>query len=314
MEKHIPNGVWPTMITPFTASNEVDYEALGQLIEWYIAQGVHGLFAVCQSSEMFYLSLEERVRVARFVKETAAGRVPVIASGHVSEGIEAQAEELRRIAETGVDAVVWVSNRLAGPDESDEMWLHRAQQLLDRIPDIPFGIYECPYPYKRLLTPQMLEWCADTGRFLFLKDTCCDLKQMAAKLDAVKGSRLQIFNANSATLLESLKMGAAGFSGVMANFHPDLYVRLTEKWRLEPAVAETIQSFVGAASLIELQMYPVNAKYHFQQRGVPLTLHCRSKDANAFGGNHRLEVEQLDTVYRLVKQQLSLADASVAGS
>lgn len=304
MEKHIPSGVWPTMITPFTASNEVDYEALQQLVEWYIAQGVHGLFAVCQSSEMFYLSLEERVRIARFVKETAAGRVPVIASGHISDGIEEQAEELRRMAETGVDAVVWVSNRLASPEEPDEIWVERAQQLLDRIPDVPFGIYECPYPYKRLLSPRMLKWCADTGRFLFLKDTCCDLNQMADKLDAVKGSRLQIFNANSATLLESLKIGAAGFSGVMANFHPDLYVRLTERWSMEPSAAETIQSFVGAASLIELQMYPVNAKYHLQQRGIPLTLHCRSKDANAFRGNQRLEVEQLDEVYRLVKEQL----------
>ncbi|MBD0378622.1 dihydrodipicolinate synthase family protein [Paenibacillus sedimenti] len=302
---NIPKGVWPTMVTPFTDAGEVDYGALEHLIEWYINQGVHGLFAVCQSSEMFYLTLEERLRIARFVTGQAAGRVPVIASGHISDSFEEQADELQRVAETGVQAVVLVSNRLAGPDESDEIWLGRVLQLIDRVPDVPLGIYECPYPYKKLLSPQLLKQCADTGRFAFLKDTCCDLRQIAAKIDAVKGTPLQIFNANSATLLASLRLGAAGFSGVMANFHPDMYVRLTERWREEPSTAETIQSFVGAASLVELQMYPVNAKYHLRSRGLPVSLHCRSKDAGAFRDNHKLEVEQLDALYRLVKRQLA---------
>lgn len=301
---NIPNGVWPTMLTPFTNSNEVDYGALGQLVEWYIAQGVHGLFAVCQSSEMFYLSLEERVGIARFVKEKAAGRVPVIASGHISDGFDEQVEELQRMASTGVDAVVLVSNRLAGPEESEEVWLNRAMQLLDRVPDVLFGIYECPFPYKRLMTPKLLKWCADTGRFGFLKDTSCDLTHISEKLDAVKGSPLKIFNANSATLLESLRLGAAGFSGVMANFHPELYVRLMEHWDLETNTAEMIQAFVGPASLIELQMYPVNAKYHLQKIGLLLAIHCRTRDSSAFRENQRFEVEQLGTLYHLFKQQL----------
>ncbi|BFT70984.1 dihydrodipicolinate synthase family protein [Paenibacillus sp. P36] len=304
MAMNIPKGVWPTMVTPFTNTGKVDYAALEQLIEWYIDQGVHGLFAVCQSSEMFYLTLEERVSLAQFVTSLAAGRVSVIASGHISEQFEEQVEELQRIAETGVQAVVLVSNRLAGPDESDEIWFERVLQLIDQVPNVPMGIYECPYPYKRLLSPQLLKQCADTGRFAFLKDTSCDVQQIAAKLEAVKGSSLQLFNANSATLLASLRLGASGFSGVMANFHPDLYVRLTECWDSEPAIAEMLQSFVGAASLIELQMYPVNAKYHLSKRGLPVSLHCRSKDAGAFRENHKLEVEQLDTVYRMLKKLL----------
>ncbi|WP_311198899.1 dihydrodipicolinate synthase family protein [Paenibacillus hexagrammi] len=165
---------------------------------------------------------------------------------------------------------------------------------------------KCPYPYKRLLTPQLLKKCADTGRFSFLKDTSCDLQQIAAKIEAVKGSPLQIFNANSATLLASLRLGAAGFSGVMANFHPDLYVRLTELWSTEQIHAETIQSFLGAASLVELQMYPVNAKYHLRTRGLPILLYCRSRDAGGFKNNHKHEVEQLDAMYRLVKQHLAV--------
>ena len=40
-------------------------------------------------------------------------------------------------------------------------------------PGVPLGIYECPAPYHRLLTPEMLAFCAGSGRFLFIKDTSC---------------------------------------------------------------------------------------------------------------------------------------------
>ena len=55
MRTEFPKGVYPVMLTPFTEDNKVDYESLGRLIEWYIDAGVAGLFAVCQSSEMFFL-------------------------------------------------------------------------------------------------------------------------------------------------------------------------------------------------------------------------------------------------------------------
>ena len=48
-----PGGVWPVMLTPFTVNDHVDYDGLDMLIEWYILQGVDGMFAVCQSSEIF---------------------------------------------------------------------------------------------------------------------------------------------------------------------------------------------------------------------------------------------------------------------
>ncbi|WP_028553035.1 dihydrodipicolinate synthase family protein [Paenibacillus sp. UNC451MF] len=298
----ISDGVWPTMITPFKLTGEVDYAALELLIEWYMDQGVHGLFAVCQSSEMFFLTLEERVRIARFVKEKAAGRIQVIASGHTSDDLEEQIHELAQIASTGVDAVVLVTNRLAKENESEEVWLERAQKLLDALPDTAFGLYECPYPYKRLLSPQVLKWCAASGRFLFLKDTSCDTEQINDKLKAVAGSGLKLFNANSTTLLASLRQGASGFSGVMANFHPSLYVKLVEEWKNDEKGAEKLQAFLTVASFIELQMYPVNAKVHLQQLGLPITTYCRSRDASAFKPNHRLEVEQLELLAGIIKE------------
>lgn len=305
MEKIFNNGVWPVMLTPFTDNNSVDYESLGKLVDWYIENGVAGLFADCQSSEMFFLSLEERVKIASFVKERAAGRVPVVASGHISESLEDQAEELNAIAKTGVDAVIMITNLLAKEDESDEIWLENLKKLLDKLPeDLALGFYECPYPYKRIISPELLKWCADTGRFYFIKDTSCSIENIRAKLEQIEGSHLKLFNANSSTLLETLEMGCSGFSGVMANFHTDLYVWLCENYDKEPEKARILADFLTTASLIERQVYPVNAKYAQQKMGNFSSIYTRTKDAALLNDTGKLEVEQLMRLTDYMRKQI----------
>ncbi|PZE20623.1 dihydrodipicolinate synthase family protein [Paenibacillus xerothermodurans] len=307
MTMKISKGVWPTMVTPFTDDNKIDYAAVERTIEWYIARGVDGLFAVCQSSEMFYLSLEERVQLAAFVKRKAAQRVPVIASGHIADSHAEQVRELNALAETGIDALVLLTNRSAAAEESDEVWKANLEKLLAVVPEsMPLGLYECPYPYKRIISPAMLQWCAETGRFLFLKDTSCDVDNIKAKMAAVSGTGLNIYNANSATLLATLKLGISGYSGVMANFHPELYVWLSRNAAAKPEQAERLSDVLSMASLIEKQLYPVNAKYYLMLEGIFTNYICRSKNHQQFTATHRMEIEQLHRLTNWSSQQLNL--------
>lgn len=272
----------------------MDFEALESVIEWYIKNNVDGLFAVCQSSEMVCLSLEEKLAVAKFVKEKANGRVPVIASGHTSDSFEDQVKEINLMAEIGVDAVVLITNRLANEDESDEIWKSNLEKLLKEIPmDVALGFYECPFPYKRIISPELLKWCADTGRFYFLKDTSCDVENIKAKIQAVKGTGLKIYNANTATLLETLKLGVSGYSGIMANFHPQLYKWLVNNWSAKPENARQLSNFLSIASLIEKQLYPVNAKYNLELEGLNIKINTRTKNHDDFTETNRLEIVQL---------------------
>ncbi|TVY11159.1 dihydrodipicolinate synthase family protein [Paenibacillus cremeus] len=310
MEINNPNGVWPTMITPYTESGEIDFAALERMIDWFIQNKVDGLFAVCQSSEMFFLSLEERVKLAAFVVEKAAGRVPVIASGHISDSLEDQARELTLMGETGVEAVILISNRLAEQHESDDVWKANAEKLLERLPDhLALGIYECPYPYKRLMSPSLLKWCADTGRFFFLKDTCCDVEMLKEKLSVIKGTPLKLYNANTATLLESLKLGVDGYSGVMANFHPDLYAWLLHHWDQQPEEADRLMNALSVAAFIERQLYPVNAKYYQMLEGITSNYRSRSRNHEEFTATNRLEVEQLRRLSKELSKQFPLTAA-----
>ena len=306
MTKEFPGGAWPVMLTPFTADNQVDYPALKLLTEWYIANGCSGLFADCQSSEMFFLSKQERVDIAQTVLAAAGGRVPVIVSGHISESFEDQVDELRAIAGLSPDALIFITNRFAGENESDEVWRARCEKVMRELPpELPLGIYECPYPYKRLVSLENLRWCAESGRFFFLKDTCCDLALLTRRAAAVRGTPLKIYNANTSTLLDSLKNGCAGFCGVMASFQMKLYAYLCA----HPDGQKTadLQNLLTVTSLIERQHYPVNAKYYLQTfEGLPLTTVSRSKDASGLTETFKTEVRALKELTDLTVRALGL--------
>ncbi len=290
----IAPGVWPTMVTPMTPGGEIELAGLESLTEWFIAREVAGLFAVCQSSEMFLLSLSERVALAECVVRRAGGRVGVIASGNTAWDPEQQIEELQAMAATGIDALVLVTNRFAAPEEPDAVWQNRMEHVLAKLPPhLPLGLYECPHPYPKLLSLELLRWVSSLGRFSFLKDTSCDPQVQRERRTAVEGSALGLYNANSATLLSSLLDGYAGFSGVMANFHPELYVWLCRHYRTQPGEAAMLQDFLGAASVYERQLYPLNAKVQLARRGVFRHSGARVTAEQTLGPSQLIELEQL---------------------
>ena len=296
--KRVAPGVYPTMITPYTDDNQLDMEAVDRLVDFYVAQGCQGVFAVCLSSEMFALSEDERVALAAQVVKAARGRLCVVASGHVSDSMDDQLRELRRMADTGVDNVVLVANRLARPEDPDDVLLNNLERILEAMPDVTFGMYECPAPYKRPLTDRLLTFMAESGRFSFIKDTCCDADILAHRAGLLSGSA-QLFNANAATVLASLRTGGAGFSGIMGNFHPDLYVRLFSLWRDQPEKADMLQAVLSVLSGEERSYYPVSCKYHMNLMGVNMDILTRTKDASLLTGSKKLEIDQFYKVEQL---------------
>ena len=306
MVKNIPDGVYPTMITPFTADNKIDYDGVLSILDWYSKNGCDGVFAICQSSEIFFLSFEERLELLKFIMKNAPKGMSVVASGHTADDLDRQIYEANAFIAEGIDAYVFIANRFAKQDEDDSVFLRNYEKMVSSIPEIGLGVYECPYPYKRIMTPETLRQCALDGRLKFLKDTCCHIEEIKAKLAAVDGLGLKIYNANSATLLESLEAGCAGFSGVMANFHPEIYSWLCKNYKSEPEKAKEVQAFLAFASLAECQLYPVNAKYHLGLCGIDIGYNARVKDASLFNESNKKEIEQMYTVENIFKKNFNI--------
>lgn len=270
-------GIIPVMLTPFDEDNRIDYGGLERLIEWYLAHGADALFAVAQSSEMQFLSLEERAALGRFVVQCVAGRVPVVVSGHVSDDPHGQVQELTAAADTGADAVVLVSNHLDPHAKGTETFLGNLKWLLEKLPkDMPLGLYECPAPYRRLLSDAEFTACLDTGRFALLKDVSCHLPTVQRRVKMAEGSTLAVVNANAAIAYDAMKSGSRGFTGVFTNFHPDLYKWLRVSGIQYPELAEEVNNFLVLAAVSESLGYPALAKLYHQRLGTFKSIRCRT--------------------------------------
>lgn len=267
---------YPVMLTPFNGNNTVDTVALRELTEFYISSGSSGLFVNCLSGEMFQLNDEERLLITRITVEQAKNRVPVVSTGTFGYNLKRHTEFIKSIHQTGVSAVVLNTNQIIKQDYTDEKVKAEISTILDESDDILLGLYECPEPEKILLSPELTGWMADTGRFVYLKDTSCDLEQLKNKVQATEDSVLKIFNANLPTAQTSLLTGVSGISSIASNFYPEFISYLVQNYDKNDEKTKKVNSFITVADTLLHQKYPFSAKYFLNSRGMKLNLKTRS--------------------------------------
>ena len=275
----LPKGVFPVMLTTFREDGSIDFSGVEYLTNYYLEAGATGLFADALPAEVNYLSDGEKVALAKCIVRHTDHHVPVVV-GAISDGTtERQAELIHRISESGADVVTIAVSQIAEENEDDEIWLRNIDRLLQRIPEsVRLGLYEAPWPYHRLLSETTFRWVTKTGRFYFLKDTCGQIELIKNKIEIGCNSTFKLFNANSQTLLLSLQAGAHGFSGIGANYFPELYVWLCKNFRKFPETSEKIQKLLTkACEIMEGGFYPTAAKEYLRRNGLPITSFCRAK-------------------------------------
>jgi 4-hydroxy-tetrahydrodipicolinate synthase len=266
---NIIKGIIPVMLTAFDDRGGIDWESQKRLTEWYLEQGSESVFAVCQSSEMLHLDLDERKALARFTVDIVDDRIPVIASGHIGVTLDEQIAELTRIAATGIDCLVFVTNRLDPENLGSQHLFDTVETLMRELPpDLQLGLYECPAPYRRLLSDDEIAYFAQNPRFVILKDVSCDINTVRRRLELTKDSNLVISNANAAIAYEAMKSGARGFCGVFNNFHPDLYRWLQDESEMHVELASELTRFLVLAAATEGMGYPKLAKAYHQRLGT----------------------------------------------
>lgn len=262
----------PVMITPFNLKAQIDHDMVEQLIDFYLEAGVKGFFANCLSSEMYSISEDERLELTRHVVRYVNGRAPVVATGSFGLTIPDKALFTQKIHDTGVDSVIMITGHFANIDEPDDILLQRFEQLFSLTGNIPLGLYECPAPYKRVITPEILATLLATNRLIYHKDTSCSVENVRAKLAVTAGSRLEFYDAHTPNAVASMKMGAAGMSSISGNFYPEILVWLCNHMNDESKQEDVrwIQAELQRVDPLIHIGYPLSAKYFLQLRGLPV--------------------------------------------
>ncbi|HTI07644.1 MAG TPA: dihydrodipicolinate synthase family protein [Puia sp.] len=287
----------PVMITPFNLKAKVDLDVVSVLVEFYLAAGVKGFFANCLSSEMYSISEDERLELTRHVVRSVNGRVPIVATGSFGLTVEDKAEFAKKIYDTGIDAVILITGHYANVEDTDAVLLRNFEKMFRLTTGIPMGLYECPAPYKRIITPEVFETLLDTGRLVYHKDTSIDLEKVKAKLDILTDDdTLEFYDAHTPNAMYSLQMGARGMSSISGNFYPEILVWMCNN-ATDPQRQEDVKWLQAELSRVDPLIhiaYPMSAKYFLQKRGLPVRTISRA---------HALELtvdqkKTLDEIYK----------------
>lgn len=261
------------MITPFNLKAKVDYEVVSALIDFYLAAGVKGFFANCLSSEMFSISEDERLDLTRHIVKYVNGRVPIVATGSFGLTIEDKAEFTKQIYDTGIDAVILITGHYAKLGEPDEILLRNFERMFSLTGNIPMGLYECPAPYKRIISAEVFRTLLDTDRLVYHKDTSILHENVQAKLDVIKDSdKIEFYDAHTPNASFSLKAGARGMSSISGNFYPEILVWLCDHAN-DPTKQEEVEWIQAELTRVDPLIhiaYPMSAKYFLEKRGLPV--------------------------------------------
>ncbi|GAB3917690.1 dihydrodipicolinate synthase family protein [Mucilaginibacter boryungensis] len=301
-------GFIPVMLTPFKNNGDIDYDILTKLTEIYLKAGASGLFANCLSSEMFELEDDEKLQAIKHIIKVVDGAVPVVATGTFGGPISKQADFVKRVHDTGTQAVIILNSLIAAETDSDDIFNERIFDLFNQTDNIPLGFYECPVPYKRLLSPQQLIDFVATGRVIYHKDTCLDINLVKQKLEAGEANAaFGLYDAYMVHAVESLKAGSAGLSCIQGNFFPELIVWLCKNYAEDSKAHEVnmVQQFLIDNMDVMHNVYPIIAKYWLTKRGLNISTITR-RNVGVFTPTTRKQIEHLYGDYNLLKDHIGI--------
>ena len=213
-------GIFPALLTPFTADEQINFTALEKLINRLLQKGVSGFYVDGSTGESFLLSMEERIALIKAAARFNQGRGTMIAQvGCIATKDAVQLAETAK--EAGYDAVSSVAPFYYRFTFNE---IKKYYYDIVNAVDLPMIIYNIPaFSGVTLSVEQMGELLSDP-RMIGLKHTSTDYFAMRQFKTAFPDKI--IFNGFDETFLAGLSMGAQAAIGSTYNFMPEPFIRI----------------------------------------------------------------------------------------
>jgi len=249
-------GAITALVTPFKSDGSVDEAALAALVDWQIAEGIHGLVPVGSTGEAVTLSLPERERVVRVVAEAAKGRVPVIA-GAGSNDTAAAIEASKLLGKAGATHLLHVSPMYNKPPQRGIVAHFTA--VADASP-LPVVLYNVPGRTGSNMTAETTLKLAEHANICAVKEASGNTGQ----IDAILRGRPEgfgVLSGDDGLTLAVMAAGGDGVISVISNAVPRLCAQLTD------ALAK---SDLATASLIHHRLAPLVDAAFIESNPIPI--------------------------------------------
>ena len=259
-------GSLVAIVTPFK-NGKLDERALGDLVEWQITSGTHGIVPCGTTGESATLTHAEHDRVVAFTVEVVRRRVPVVA-GTGSNSTEEAIALTKHAKAAGVDGALLITPYYNKPTQ-EGLFLH--YKAVAEAVDLPLVVYNIPGRTGVNMLPSTIARLAVCPTVVAVKEGSGAVQQ-ASEIIQLCGERLTVLAGDDALTLPMMAVGGKGVITVTANLLPTKMAQLVNAFR---------EGRLEAARALHYELYPLFTALFYETNPIPVkeALHLMGKIA-----------------------------------
>lgn len=248
-------GSLVAIVTPFK-NGRVDELALGDLIEFQIANGTDGIVPCGTSGESATLTYEEHDRVIEFTVEAARRRVPVIA-GTGSNSTDEAITLTKHAKQAGADGALLICPYYNKPTQEG---LYRHYKAIAEAVDLPLVVYNIPSRTSVNILPTTIARLSSIRNIVAIKEGAGSLGQVSEIIQAC-GDRITVLAGDDALTLPMMAVGAQGVITVTANIAPADMAALVDAFSAGK---------LDQAKALHYKLYPLFTALFYETNPIPV--------------------------------------------
>lgn len=252
MKKLIFKGSGVALVTPMKDDGSVDYDVLGELIDFHIANGTDSIIACGTTGECAVLSHDEHCEAVKFMIDRVNKRIPVIASSG-SNDTRYALELSRSMQEIGADGLLMVTPYYNKTSQAG--LVKHYTYIADRV-DVPIIVYNVPSRTGCNIKPETYLELSKHPNINAIKEANGDISSVA-KTISLCGENLHVYSGNDDQTLPMLALGGKGVISVLANILPGVMHKLCADY-FAGDIASSRDAFLKNIELMEAMFMDVN--------------------------------------------------------
>jgi 4-hydroxy-tetrahydrodipicolinate synthase len=265
-----PKGIIPPIVTPFHEDGSINYDVYRQMIEFLIANGVHGIFPMGTTGEFYAVSNEEYKKLLEVTVETVKGRVDVYAgANHITtRGVIQQIRIIEAIP--GIDAISVLTPMFISQTQDE---LYHYFKTIAESTHLPIIVYNNKPKTNITVEPQTMARLALIPNIIGAKDSTGDFTNTAEYIRLTRDiPDFHVLIGRDTLIYAGLCYGASGAIASCANVAPRLVSDIYDKYQ-QGDMAGALEAQLSLNPLriaCSMGTFPAVIKEGLVQQGIPV--------------------------------------------
>ncbi|MBC5997059.1 4-hydroxy-tetrahydrodipicolinate synthase [Romboutsia ilealis] len=278
------------LITPFNEDNKVDFEKLGELVEYHIENNTDAIVACGTTGEASTLDDAEHLAVIKYIVDKVNKRIPVIAGtgGNDTQHSIYMSQEAEKF---GVDGLLVITPYY---NKGNKSGIKKHFEAIAASVKTPIIMYNVPGRTCVNMSPALVAELAKIDNIVAIKEASGDLAQVA-EIARLVPDDFAIYSGNDDSILPLLSLGGSGVISVLANICPQETHDLVNKF---------FEGDLKGSRDLQLGMKPLIDALFIEVNPVPVKTAANLLGFNV--GGLRLPLAEMDSKnVEVLKKELS---------